>query len=317
MGARVVIVGSVNEDLNLAVARLPEPGETVGEAAMSTSLGGKGANAAVAVARLGGAARLVARVGGDQAGADARARLDAEHVGLDDVLDSSEPTGVAIVVTDDEGENLIVVAPGANGELSEADVAAALERLDDAPTAVLANLEVPTAAVLAAARMAQRRGWPFVLDPAPPRALPNELIAACTVLVPNRHELELLHPNCAEGLLELGARAVVTTLGSQGAELWTAAGRRRYDAYAVEVRNTVGAGDAFAGGLALRLAEGVLLEQALDLALAAGALATRGPGAQASLPSRDEAMALIARPGWRRGDLALRRSVPDPDPDRL
>ena len=171
---------------------------------------------------------------------------------------------------------------------------AALERLDEAPTAVLANLEVPLAAVLAAARTAQRRGWPFVLDPAPARALPAELVGACSVLVPNRHELELLHPSGAEGLLELGARAVVTTLGADGAELWTAEGRRQRDSYTVEVRDTVGAGDAFAGGLALRLAEHAPLEDALDLALAAGALATRGLGAQASLPSRNEAMALIA-----------------------
>lgn len=293
--ARVVIVGSVNEDLNLTVARLPAPGETVGEAAMETSLGGKGANAAVAVARLGGAARLVARVGDDQAGADARARLAAERVELDDVIATSGPTGVAIVVTDAEGENAIIVAPGANGQLSEDDVVTALERLDDAPTAVLANLEVPLEATLAAARVAQRRGWPFVLDPAPARTLPPELVGACSALVPNRHELELLYPGGVEGLLELGAQAVVTTLGAQGAELRTAAGQRRYDAYAVAVRDTVGAGDAFAGGLALRLAEGAPLEDALELALAAGALATRGFGAQGSLGRRDEAMDLIAR----------------------
>lgn len=295
MRARVVIVGSVNEDLNLAVARLPSPGETVGEAAMGTALGGKGANAAVAVARLGGAARLVARVGDDQAGAEARARLGAEGVELDDVLSSSAPTGVAIVMTDVEGENVIVVAPGANAELSGADVVTAVERLDEAPTAVLSNLEVPMEATLAAARLAQSRGWPFVLDPAPARELPAELVAACTALVPNRHELALLHPGGAEGLLELGARVVVTTLGADGAELWTAESRRRYDAYTVEVRDTVGAGDAFAGALALRLAEHAPLEAALDLALAAGALATRGLGAQASLAGRDEAMALIAK----------------------
>jgi ribokinase len=295
MRARVVIVGSVNEDLNLSVARFPAPGETVGEAAMGTSLGGKGANAAVAVARLGGSARLVARVGDDQAGADARARLAAERVELDDVISASEPTGVAIVVTDAEGENMIIVAPGANGRLSEDDVVTALERLDEAPTAVLANLEVPLEAIMAAARTAERRGWPFVLDPAPAQTLPAELVAACSVLVPNRHELEQLHPRGVGGLLELGAQAVVTTLGAEGAELWTAAGPRRYDAYAVEVRDTVGAGDAFAGGLALRLAESAALEDALELALAAGALATRGLGAQASLGDRDEAMALIAQ----------------------
>ena len=295
MSARVVIVGSVNEDLNLVVVRLPAPGETVGEAAMGTSLGGKGANAAVAVARLGGAARLVARVGDDQAGDDARARLAAERVELDDVASTSEPTGVAIVVTDAEGENVVIVAPGANGRLSEDDVVTAIARLDEAPTAVLANLEVPLEAVLAAARTAQRRGWPFVLDPAPAQMLPAELVVACSVLVPNRHELELLHREGVEGLLELGAQAVVTTLGAQGAELRTGAGSRRFDAYPVEVRDTVGAGDAFAGGLALRLAENAPIEDALELALAAGALATRGPGAQASLGRRDEAMALIAQ----------------------
>lgn len=295
MQGRVVIVGSVNQDLNLAVARLPSPGETVGEAAMSTSLGGKGANVAVTVARLGGAARLVARVGDDQAGADARARLAAEGVELDHVLGSSAPTGLAVVVSDAQGENAIVVAPGANGELSEPDVLAAVERLDDAPTAVLSNLEVPMAAVQAAAHAAGRRGWPFVLDPAPARALPAELVDACTVLIPNRHELALLHPGGAGALLELGAGAVVTTLGSEGAELRTAGGRRRFDAYPVAVRDTVGAGDAFAGGLAVRLAEGASLEDALDLARAAGALATRSLGAQASLAGREEAMALIAR----------------------
>jgi ribokinase len=291
--ARVVIVGSVNRDLLLGCDRLPQPGETVTGATASRGLGGKGANAAVAVARLGGHAQLVALLGEDEAGAGARSELS--EAGVDVAFVGSVPgsTGFAVVVTGASGENLIVVVSGANAVLDESRVVSALESLDDAPTAVLANLEVPLPAVEAASRAAEVRGWPFVLDPAPASGLPAELLRRCSVLVPNRRELKGLHPDGAEALLRLGAGAVVTTLGAEGAELATGEGTRQWPAPEVAVRDTVGAGDAFAAALALSLAEGTTLPEAVEIAVAVGALSTRGAGAQGSLPTRPELLACV------------------------
>jgi ribokinase len=294
--ARVVVVGSINRDLSLACDRLPGPGETVTGGTASAAFGGKGANAAVAVARLGGNAHLVACVGDDTAGSEARAHLVAEGVDVSAVDLATGETGLAVVVTDARGENLIIVASGANAALDGGRVVAALDRLDERPTAVLANLEVPVAAVDAAARIAERRGWPLVLDPAPARRLPAGLIERCNVLVPNRHELRVLHPAGAAALLALGAGAVVTTLGPDGAELAESGKVRRFAAPPVAVRDTVGAGDAFAAVLAVMLAEAAPLTAAVELAVAAGALATRGAGAQGSLPSREEAAELAFGP---------------------
>ncbi|WP_432824520.1 ribokinase [Dactylosporangium sp. CA-092794] len=277
----VVVVGAVNVDLVVRVPRIAAPGETVIAAGSGTGAGGKGGNQAAAVARLGGDCALVARVGpdfdpGSLAGVDlSRVRRDAE------------PTGLAVVLVDDGGENAITVVPGANARLSPADV--------DLPAGrgvVLASLEVPLPAVLEAARRARAAGWVFVLNPAPARPLPAELLALTDVLVPNEHELAALGSPAA--LLAAGAGAVVVTLGAAGCRVHRAGEVVDVPAVRVAAVDTTGAGDAFCGTLAWALDADRPLAEAVRLACVAGALATRAVGARAALPTAAE---LLARAG--------------------
>src|SRR5918911_3403391 len=173
---RVVVVGSVNVDLVVRLPRLPRPGETVSDGTFTVTAGGKGGNQAVAAARLGADVVLVAALGDDDHGRTARDDLEREGVDTRLVTTAPAATGVAVVLVDETGENLIAAAPGANALLSAEAVAAALAGLPDGPAVVLACLEVPLPAVEAAAESAARRGWPFVLNPAPASPLPSDLL---------------------------------------------------------------------------------------------------------------------------------------------
>ncbi|HEX2051879.1 MAG TPA: ribokinase [Actinomycetota bacterium] len=296
MSATVVVVGSVNVDLVTYVDRLPRPGETVVGGTFARAHGGKGANQAVAAARLGARAVLVGMVGDDDLGAAARAELAREGVDVDAVGESSRHTGVAQILVDRAGENLIAVASGANDDLTTERVEAALARVDAPHAVVLSVLEVPDDAVAAAARAAGARGWPFVLNPAPARAVAREVLASCAVVTPNEHELAGLGGGSADELLGAGAGAVVVTRGAAGAEL-VRVGRAVHRQAAFEARpvDTTGAGDAFSGALAWALAEGRDLEHAVELAAAAGALATQKEGARGGMPARAELEAFVAR----------------------
>jgi ribokinase len=288
--SRVIVVGSVNEDL-LVRAPIPAPGETVAATGDPAELpGGKGANAASAAARLGTPTALVGCVGDDPSGARARAALAEAGVELGHlaVLDDAG-TGRAIVIVDDAGENAIVIAAGANAALDAARVQDAVAALAVDGAVVLANLEVPAAAVAAAARAATAHGLRFVLDPAPPPAagqLPGALLPAGAIVVPNEHELAALGGDPA-ALLAQGADAVIVTLGAAGAEVHTGgAAPIRVPAPVVDAVDTTGAGDAFRGTLAAALAGGDDLAAAVRLAVAAGAFATTAPGARGALGDR-------------------------------
>jgi ribokinase len=287
---RVIVVGSVNVDLVMRVPRLPRPGETVTGGVFATRPGGKGGNAASAAARLGAATWLVGFTGQDDLGSEAREALVDAGVDLEHLHGTDEAaTGVAHVLVDDAGENAIAVAPGANAVLRPRHVEDAVRALARRGAVVLANLEAPLAAVEAAAATARAAGARFVLDPAPARDLPQELIAACDVLTPNEGEAAALGHGPPDELLALGAGAVVVTEGPRGCTLYRA-GEPPHEqpAFAVDVVDTTGAGDAFAGALAWALAGGDPLEEAVRLASAAGALATRGLGARGSQPGARE-----------------------------
>lgn len=295
MSATVVVVGSVNVDLVTYVERLPRPGETVIGGTFARAHGGKGANQAVAAARLGARVVLVGMVGDDDLGASARAELEREGVDAAGVGTAGAHTGVAQILVDRAGENLIAVASGANDELTAERVERALARVDAPSAVVLSVLEVPDGAVLAAARGARARGWAFVLNPAPARPVPDEVLACCAVVTPNEHELDGLGRASAGDVLDAGAGAVVVTRGAAGAELLRA-GRpvhrqRAFDARPVD---TTGAGDAFSGALAWALAERRRLEDAVELAAAAGALSTQKEGARGGMPGRAELEAFVA-----------------------
>jgi ribokinase len=289
----IFVVGSINTDLIVQVPRLPAPGETVIGGTFKRTQGGKGANQAVAAARLGARTRLVGMAGKDAFGEEAVAELRAAGVDCSCILTGLRPTGVAVIVANEAGENLIAVASGANEELSAESVTAALRRSITVGDVVIANLEVPDPAVLAAAREAHAVGAAFILNPAPARPLDRELLAACDVVTPNEYEVGSMGFLTVDDLLGAGVAAVVVTLGARGADLHRRdAPPVHQDAIAVDVVDTVGAGDAFSAALAWALAANRAIEDAVRLAAAAGALSTRAAGARTGLPNADEVVAL-------------------------
>jgi ribokinase len=292
---RVIVVGSANTDLVLRVPRLPHPGETTPGATLSRRQGGKGANQAAATARLGAATWMVGRVGDDERGGEALGALEESGVDCSWLGRSAEPTGLAVVLVDDRGENMIAVAPGANGDVAADWVREAVSTLARPGAVVLACLEIPVEAVRAASLTAREKACRFVLNPAPALRLDADLIALCDVLTPNERELPVLATGGPGQLLRLGAGAVVVTLGEAGASLHRPdRAPFRQPAFRVAGVDATGAGDAFSGTLAWALASGRDLEEAVGLAAAAGALATRGLGARASLATSSEVWGLYS-----------------------
>jgi len=299
MTCRVGVVGSANLDVMLRTASLPRPGETVLARSCQFGSGGKGANQAIMAARLGAEVVLVARLGRDVFGNDLlrcyeREGLDLVHLVLDDVA----PTGLAMIAVDDAAENAIVVAPGANGRLTPADVRKADVALSRCQV-VVGQFEVPQEATLEAFAIAHRNGAMTLLNPAPAKALDVALLAAVDCLVLNQGELEVLTGqgfNSKGGVAERafrllrtpGPRAVVVTLGAKGVVLVEPAGSEPFVAPRVQAVDTTGAGDAFVGSLAAALAEGRMLRDAIPFAMAAAAISVTRPGTQASYPRRSE-----------------------------
>ena len=306
----IVVFGSINMDLVARTPRLPAPGETLIGHDFVTVPGGKGANQAVACAKLGARTHMVGRVGGDAFGMEMRQSLQA--VGVAVALVEVEPvprtgevamsSGIALIAVDDIGQNNIIVIPGANGRIAPPDLARLETTLDDAQILLL-QLEIPLAMVVAAAKMAHERGVLVILDPAPAQALPAELYPFVDVLTPNETETAVLthttiHDEtdavqAAQILLGRGTKRVVIKMGSRGAYVADGQGGRFYEAVPVTAVDTVAAGDAFNGALAVALNEGHPFDEAMHWALAAGALAVTQPGAQAAMPDRSNLFAFM------------------------
>ncbi len=281
----VVVVGSANLDLVTTVAKLPRPGETIRAESYRELPGGKGLNQAVACARMGARTAFVGCVGEDAAGVSLRAVLQAEGVDISGLMVRSEPTGRAMITVDHHGENSIVVVAGANSRLDPA----VAEHLAPARL-VLMQLEVPMATVAAVAAAAKRAGATVVLNPAPAATLPATLLAMVDVLTPNASEAAMI--GTPAQLHAAGVRAVITTLGAEGAELSEHGTLSRIAPHQVSAVDTVGAGDAFTGALCAELSRGRSLREALATAVVAGALATTVRGAVASLPTRATVLAV-------------------------
>ncbi|MFI9846829.1 ribokinase [Nonomuraea sp. NPDC051941] len=289
----VVVVGSANADLVVQVDRHPAPGETVLGSELAVHPGGKGANQAVAAARLGARVALLGRVGADGHGRLLRESLERDGVDLGHLRDTAAASGIAMIAVGPQGDNSIIVAPGANARLTEGDVLDAAPLLRSAPVVSL-QLEIPLPAVLAAARLARRA----VLNLSPAVPVPDELLALCDPLVVNEHEAALLlgapgEPDRqARELLARGPRSVVITLGADGAVVADmVAGDGAVHAVPsprVAAVDTTGAGDAFTGALAWRLAAGEPLARAAAFAARVGAAAVRRAGAQDSYPTMAE-----------------------------
>jgi len=301
----IVVVGSLNMDLVVRVPRHPQPGETLLGSAYETHPGGKGANQAVAAARAGGRVVMIGRVGQDAFGQRLREGLQQDGIDASAVSAVAAPTGVAFIAVDEAGQNSIIVSPGANATLTEGDLTAAQFA---GAKVVLLQLETPLASVLAAARLGRAAGAMVILNLAPAQALTAAQLRDVDLLLVNESEAAaLLNVSEAEVAAQPEAAAAkllafvacsanpqaVVTLGARGAA-W--ADRQQVGlqpVFAVRVVDTTAAGDAFAGALAVALAGGKTLAQAVRFAAAAGALAVTKVGAQPSLPSRAEIAALL------------------------
>lgn len=295
----LLVIGSLNMDLIVRTPRLPAPGETILGKTFSTASGGKGANQAVAAAKLGTPVKMIGRVGADDFGKTLRAGLHAVGVDTQHVAtDNDAATGVALIAVDDAGQNSIIVAPGANARVARADVDAAAEAFQNAH-ALVAQLEIPLDVVQYAFQIAREKNGLTILNPAPAQPLPNEILQLADVVIPNETEAaQLTGVNvtdiasaqiAATTLRHNGARRVVITLGDKGALFLDENGQAHTIApFAVQAVDTTAAGDAFVGALAAALARNQDWLTSLRQASAAGALAATKPSAQPSLPTRAE-----------------------------
>lgn len=294
-GGRVFVVGSINRDFVLKVEKRPAPGETVTDATLSLHDGGKGANQSAAAAKLGAEVAFLGRVGDDDLGEPLVAALREKGVDVDLVQRvSGVSSGAAFITVTPDRENAITVAPGANRSLTPGDVDV-VEDAIRASDVLVAQMEIPVEVVERAAEVADAGETRMILNLAPPREVSTLLLEKLDPLVVNEHEAAFLLGERVEGvesahaaaskLLSLGPRSAVVTLGAAGAVFATANAAGHSPAPKVEVVDTTGAGDAFVGALAARLAAGDALESAVAYAVKAGAAAVRSEGAQAALPT--------------------------------
>ncbi len=296
----MMLVGSANMDLVIRAPRFPEPGETLTGSTFQTFPGGKGANQACAAAKLGSRVKLVAKLGSDAFGDSLMGSLTECGVICSSIYrDTDVSTGVALITVDDSGQNTIVVSPGTNALLSAEEVDQAFG--GSPGKVVLSQLEIPLETVIAAAQNAAESV--FILNPAPARQLPDDLVKLVDVITPNETEAHSLtgilptdHASCqaaAEALLSRGAKHIIITLGGRGCYYAGPNGHRHFPAFPVQPIDTTAAGDAFSGALAMGLARGWSMESAIQFAAVAAALSTTKMGAASSMPTFSEVEAAL------------------------
>jgi ribokinase len=298
---KIVVVGSLNMDLVVRMPQIPRPGETLLGGVFKTFPGGKGANQAVAAARLGAHVTMIGCVGGDAFGQEMRDTLTAEGIDTTHVLVHPESaTGVALIQVDAKGQNSIAVASGANFQLTSTDVEKAMQAIESFDVLVM-PLETPLETIYTAAKIASQRGVKVLLNPAPAQVLNSDLLELVDVLLPNEYEVALmtgLPPlqsaadvrSAAEKLLSLGVKNLMVTMGSQGAMLFDGKLESNISACPVQAVDSTAAGDCFVGALAVGLCEGKSLLSAAEFASAAAAISVTRDGAQPSLPRREEVL---------------------------
>ena len=312
----IIVVGSSNLDMVVSSERIPHLGETLMGSNYFTVPGGKGANQAVAAAKLGGAVTFVSKLGRDSAGEQLYDNFKACGINLDCILRSDgTPTGVAMIIVDTDGNNIIVVAPGANEKLRKDDVQQAEEKIAAAGV-VVAQLEIPLETVIQTAQLANRYNVPFILDPAPARKLPPALFRLVDVMKPNETEAELLTGVCVKDeksarqaagiLLSMGVKSVILTLSSKGYLIADAESSEFVPGHSVTAVDSTAAGDAFIGALAFGLAGGEPLREAALFANKVAAISVTKKGAQSSLPTMDEVDSFVCLPGGSENSLLVK-----------
>jgi ribokinase len=298
MASKIIVAGSMNMDMVVKADRIPRPGETVLGGAFFMNPGGKGANQAVAVARMGGEVVFIGKIGDDVFGRQSSQLFDEEGVDIGGIIsDENSSSGIALITVDQEGENSIVVAPGANANLSPEDVKNTISKYADHKI-LLIQLEIPMETVAFTMKTGMEMGMKIILNPAPANIFIQEHFHLIDIITPNEHEAEMLSGIrindlsdarvAALKLHEMGVKDVIITLGKLGAAVLENGEFYHVEAPVVETVDTTAAGDVFNGALAVALAEGKSLKEATHFACRAASIAVTRLGAQSSIPFRKE-----------------------------
>lgn len=293
----ILVIGSSNTDMTAKTRELPRPGETVLGGVFTMGAGGKGANQAVAAQRLGGNVKFICKVGNDMFGDNSIAQYKKEGLDTSGILRSSLPSGVALIYVDDHAENCIVVASGANGDLTEEDIEASRNDIENCGILLL-QLESPIPSVLKAAQIAHKAGAMVVLNPAPACPLPEEIFKNIDLFIPNETELSTFSgipvtskeeaEKAAAAMQAKGVGKLIVTMGSKGALICDGGPSVFVQAHKVKAVDTTAAGDTFCGALCVAISEGKSLKEATEFATAASALTVQKMGAQNSIPYRKD-----------------------------
>ncbi len=293
----ILVIGSSNTDMTAKTAELPRPGETVLGGVFTMGAGGKGANQAVAAQRLGGKVKFICKVGKDMFGDNSIAQYEKEGLDTSGILRSELPSGVALIYVDSHAENCIVVASGANGDLTEDDIEKSRKDLESCDILLL-QLESPIPSVLKAAKIAHQAGKTVVLNPAPACPLPEELFRNIDLFIPNETELSTFSgmpvtsqeeaQAAAKAMQAKGVGKLIVTMGSKGALICEGGPSVFVPAHKVKAVDTTAAGDTFCGALCVAISEGKSLKEAAEFACAASALTVQKMGAQNSIPYRKD-----------------------------
>jgi ribokinase len=298
MSAEIIVIGSLNMDLVVSAARLPGTGETIMGESFAIYPGGKGANQAIAAARLGGSVKMVGCVGRDTFGESLLDNLTSNNVDITAVgKDSNSSTGIALITVDNQGSNTIIVVPGANHALLPHDLDG-VESIIASSSLVVLQMEIPIETVAHAIDLAKKHKIPVMLNPAPAQQMEKEVLAGIEFLIPNESELAILSGlpvstmleirAAAEKMLQIGVKRLLMTRGDDGVYYVDYQAEIILPAYSVQAVDTTAAGDAFIGALAVAFVNGEEMDAAIRYGLAAGALAVTKAGAQTSLPTKQE-----------------------------